>query len=76
MRCMVECTKINVLQLFCWPMGHDPLPSLGYLMITYTHPAAGDLPIKTLVAKQQPTNNVVSATDHDGSFVFVLMAFL
>ena len=26
-------------------------------MITYTHPAAGNLPIKTLVVKQQPTNS-------------------
>ena len=30
---------------------HDPLSSLAYLMITYTHPAAGNLSKKTLVAK-------------------------
>ena len=33
--------------IFCWPM-------------TPFHPVAGNLPIKTLVAKQQPTNNVTS----------------
>ena len=31
-------------------------------MITYTHPAAGKLPIKTLVAKQWPTNIVIVQT--------------
>ena len=36
-------------------LAHDPLSPLAYPMITYTHPAAGNLPIKTLVAKQQPT---------------------
>ena len=49
----IKCTPINVLQLFCW--AHDPLSSLDYPMITYTHPAASNLPIKTLVAKQWPT---------------------
>ena len=29
-------------------------------MITYTHSVAGNLPIKTLVAKQRPTNMNIS----------------
>ena len=42
-------------------LAHDPLPlkKIGELgdeaMITYTHPAASNMPIKTLVAKQWPT---------------------
>ena len=32
-----------------------PLSSCAYLMITYTHPTAGNLPIKILVAKQHST---------------------
>ena len=35
---------------------HYPLSSLGYLMVTDTHPIAGNLPIETLVAKQLQTN--------------------
>ena len=52
-RCMVECSPIKVLQLFCWPM--TPLSSLAYPMITHTPPVASNLPIKTLVAR--PTAN-------------------
>ena len=28
-------------------------------MITYTHPMAGNLAIKTLVARQLPTNDII-----------------
>ena len=66
MRCMVECTPINILQLFCWPM--TLLSSLGYPMITYTHPEAGNLPIKTLVTKQRPTNILAHPLQHIGTF--------
>ena len=36
---------------------HDPLSSLAYPMIThmYTPPVAGNLPVKTLVARQRST---------------------
>ena len=54
---MVERTPINALQLFL--LVHDLLSSSAYPLITYTHPAAGNLPLKTLVAKQQPTNTYV-----------------
>ena len=37
-------------------LAHDPLSSLAYPMITHGPPVACNLPIKTLVAKQQPTN--------------------
>ena len=37
-------------------LAHDPLSSSAYAMITYTHPAAGNLPIKALVAKQRQTS--------------------
>ena len=47
--------KRNVLQLFC---------SVGYPMITYTHPAASNLRIKTLVAKQRPTNIIIYLSAH------------
>ena len=53
--CMVECTPIKVLQLFCWPM--TPFSSLAYSMITHTPPVAGKLPIKTMVARQRPTSS-------------------
>ena len=42
---MVECTPITILLVY------DPLSSLAYPMIPYTHSAAGNLPIKILVAK-------------------------
>ena len=37
---------------------HQQLPNhnYNYPMITYTHPVTGNLPTKTLIAKQQPTN--------------------
>ena len=38
-------------------LAHDPLSSLAYSMITHTPPVASKLPIKTLVARQQPTTN-------------------
>ena len=34
----------------------DPCSSLAYFMMTQPLPIAGKLPIKTLVAKQLPTN--------------------
>ena len=37
------------------------LSSLAYPMITHTPLVAGNLPIKTLVARQWPTNNIVHA---------------
>ena len=37
-------------------LAHDPLSSLAYPMIMHTPLVASNLPIKTLVAKQQPTN--------------------
>ena len=37
-------------------LAHDPLSSLAYPMITHTPLAAGNLPIKTLVVRQQPTS--------------------
>ena len=36
---------------------HDPLLSSTYPMIIHTHHVAGNLPKKTLVAKQRPTNS-------------------
>ena len=55
MRCKVECTPIKVLQLFCWP--HDPpFHSQPFPMTIHSYPVAGNLPIKTLVARQWPTN--------------------
>ena len=33
MRCIVECTPINILQLFCWPM-----TSFHHLPYDYLHP--------------------------------------
>ena len=48
---MVECTPITTILL-----AHDPLSSLAYSMITHTPPVAGNLSIKTLVARQRPTN--------------------
>ena len=35
---------------------HDPLSSSGYPMITYTHPLASNLSIKTSVARRLQTN--------------------
>ena len=40
-------------------LAHNPLSSSGYPMITYTHPVANNFPIKTLVARQLPTNNII-----------------
>ena len=37
-------------------LAHDPLSSLAYSTITHTSLVAGNFPIKTLVARQQPTN--------------------
>ena len=50
---MVECTPIRSCNYF---VGQLPLSSLAYPMITHTPPLAGYLLIKTLVARQQPTN--------------------
>ena len=51
MRCMVKCTPINVLQLFCWPM--NPFHNRPTLWSPTSIP---QLALKALVAKQQPTN--------------------
>ena len=40
---------------------HDPLSSLAYPMVTHTPPEAGNLPKKTLVARQWPTNIIHAA---------------
>ena len=48
---------INILQLFC--LTHDHLSSSTYSLITYTHHAASNLPIKSLVAKQWPTKIII-----------------
>ena len=40
-------------------LAHDPLSSLAYPMITHWPPVASNLPIKTLVARQQPTNTCI-----------------
>ena len=40
----------KVLQLF-----YDPLSLLAYPMITHTPPVAGNLHIRTIVARQWPT---------------------
>ena len=37
----------------------DLCSSLAYFMMTQPLPIAGKLPIKTLVAKQLPTNNII-----------------
>ena len=42
----------------CNLLAHDPLSSSAYPMITYTQPAAGNLPIQALVAKQWPTSYI------------------
>ena len=47
-RCLVVVLIIINNILFA----HDPLSSSGYPMIIYTHPVAGNLPIKALVARQ------------------------
>ena len=49
-------------------LAHDPLSSLAYSMSTHTPPVAGNLPIKTLVARQWPTNYSVAGLD--GSLVW------
>ena len=59
-----KCTGWAILQYYCDNvilrvatilLAHDPLSSLAYSMITHTPLVAGNLPIKTLVARQQPT---------------------
>ena len=35
---------------------HDPLSPLAYLMVTFAHFVAGNLPIKTLIARQWQTH--------------------
>ena len=61
MRCMAECTPINILQLFYWLI--TPFHPSAYPMITYIHSIGGNLHIKTLVAKQQPIEYVVMKTE-------------
>ena len=51
--CKVECCPINILQLFCWPVSHDPLSSLAYPIIPLV---TSNLSIKSLVARQWPIN--------------------
>ena len=60
---MVECTPINVMLLYCWPM--TPHSSYGYPMITYTHPPSRQfLYKKTLVARQLPTHTHTHTHTH------------
>ena len=40
-------------------VAHDPLSSSAYPMITHAHPVAGNLSIKTLVARQCPTKLIL-----------------
>ena len=47
----------------CILLAHDSLSSLVYPMITHTSLVAGNLPIKTLVARQQPTTFYESEAD-------------
>ena len=49
-------------------LAHDPLSSLAYPMMTHTLPLASNYPIKTLVARQLPTNVYIGAL---GSYVHV-----
>ena len=48
-------TLIGVHELATILLAHDPLSSLAYPVITYTPLAVGNLPIKTMVARQWPT---------------------
>ena len=66
MRCMVECTSINIL-IATTLLAHDPFSSSVCPMITYTHPTTGNLPIKTLVANQRPTNTVEAKLPHSAN---------
>ena len=53
MRCMVECTPINVLQLLCWPITsfhHQPI-TISYDHLHSSH--SWQYAYKTLVVKQQ-----------------------
>ena len=48
-------------------LAHDPLLSLVYPMITHTSLVAGNLPIKILVARQQPTNTHTHTHTYDST---------
>ena len=43
--CMIFVVECKILQLFC-TLAHGPFSSSADPMITYTHPAPNDLPIK------------------------------
>ncbi len=47
----------NIMKLICLPM--TPLSSLGYPMITYTHPVASSLSIKKLWLLDDYKQNVI-----------------
>ena len=55
---MVECTPPTVLQHTIL-LAHDPFMIELYPMITHTPLVAGNFPIQTLVARQQPTSDVL-----------------
>ena len=60
---MVESTLNKGINIFC--MAHDSLSSLAYPMITHGPSIASDLPIKTMVARQQPTMHGMELHLHD-----------
>ena len=61
MKCMVECTPIKILQLFCW--AHDPWTILQSPTPLHLPLIASNLPIKlNLVARQWPTNMYIIIT--------------
>ena len=60
--CSLTALNLHVTNL----LAHDPLPSSTYPMIIHTHHVAGNLPKKTLVAKQWPTNTSVGFNQHLG----------
>ena len=56
---MVECTPINIFQIFCWSMTPFIIGLPYDHHIIYPSGSRQVLPIKTLVAKQQLMNNKV-----------------
>ena len=59
-------TVIGVHEMHSILLVVDLYSSLAYFMMTHPLPIAGKLPIKTLVARQLPTNNDYYS-DYDGS---------
>ena len=55
---MDECIPIRIItNLFAY----DLLSLPAYLMVTHTHPVDGNLPIKTLVARQWPIDCIATS---------------